>query len=174
MHTIEIRLREIEQLFDSLDPSPFHDKSLHRSVESYLIECAGELPSGAEIELRVHGPAALGARINELGTAIQHHFDLLLQQAERRHRRRMRIARMAILFGAAVLAVALLLRAWIVDRGGAAGDVLAEGLLILSWVALWRPAEMALFDRWEQRDELRLLRALSRAPLRFRDDASVR
>lgn len=173
MHTIDIRLRQIEQLFDSLDPSPFHDKALDRDAEAYLFECAGEFPAGVAMELLVHGPAALGARSEDIASAIHRHFALLLSQAERRHRRRMRVARIAILFGAAVLAAALLLRAWIVDWGGGAGDVLSEGLLILAWVALWRPAEMALFDRWEQRDEMRLLRALARVPVRFQADAEA-
>ena len=65
------------------------------------------------------------------------------------------------------LAVALLLRSWVETIGGSIGEVLAEGLLILSWVALWRPIETIGFDSWESREERRLLAKLSRVPIRF-------
>lgn len=48
-----------------------------------------------------------------------------------------------------------------------ATDVLAEGLLILAWVALWRPAEVALFDHWENRENRRQLERLAKVKLRF-------
>lgn len=163
-HIIEIRLRELAQLFDSLDPSPFREKALDRSVEAYLLECAGEHGPGAPLAVRVHLPAGAGAAAVDIAEAIHAHFRLLHAQALRRHRRRMRIARAAILGGLLVLAAALLLRT-LIPWGGTAGEVLAEGLLILAWVALWRPAEMALFDRWEDREQLRLLERLADVPV---------
>ena len=48
-----------------------------------------------------------------------------------------------------------------------AGEIFAEGLLILAWVALWRPAEVALFDQWESREQLLLLRKLAQVPVEF-------
>jgi hypothetical protein len=66
-----------------------------------------------------------------------------------------------------VLAVALLLRTLVVDWPGALGEVVAEGLLILAWVALWRPAEIVLFDQWESRDRLRRLQRLAVVPVEF-------
>ncbi len=44
---------------------------------------------------------------------------------------------------------------------------MAEGLLILAWVALWRPIENIGFDSWESREERRLLARLSEVPIRF-------
>ncbi|MBL8244725.1 MAG: hypothetical protein JNL89_11060, partial [Rhodanobacteraceae bacterium] len=41
-------------------------------------------------------------------------------------------------------------------------------------VALWRPAEVALFDQWESREQLLLLRKLAQVPVEFvQADAST-
>ena len=48
---IEIRIREMAQLFDSLDPSPFYERDLDPRAEEYIVSWAGELP--AEIPLRI-------------------------------------------------------------------------------------------------------------------------
>ena len=34
---IELRLRRIEQLFDSFDPAPFHEKDLDRDAEEFIV-----------------------------------------------------------------------------------------------------------------------------------------
>ena len=170
MHVIDIRLRDPAQLFESLDPSPFRDKSLDRDAEAYLIECAGELPAREPFSLRLHGPPVLAEHLDAIGAGLHQHFALALAQAQRRHRRRARVARMAILLGLGILGLALLLRQLVSDWGGTGGEVLAEGLLILAWVALWRPAEMLIFDSWERREELRLLAELGRVPVELGPD----
>lgn len=170
MHLIDVRLRDPAQLFESLDPSPFRDKALDRDAEAYLIECAGELPAREPFGLRLHGPSSLAEHIDAITVGLHQHFALALAQAQRRHRRRARVARMAILFGLGVLGGALLLRQLLSDWGRAAAEVLAEGLLILAWVALWRPAEMLIFDSWEQREEMRVLQELGRAPVALAAD----
>jgi hypothetical protein len=167
MHTIDIRLRELAQLYDSLDPSPFREKSLDRDAQAYLIECASEFPAKGEWRVLVHGPAEMAVHVNDVAAAIHSHFEAMHDLGLRRHRRRARIARFAMLLGFSVLAAALLLRTLITGWPGAVGEVLAEGLLILAWVALWRPAEIALFDQWESREQLRLLQRLAQVPVEF-------
>ena len=36
-NTIEIRLSSIEQLFQTLDPSPFREKDLDKDVEDFIV-----------------------------------------------------------------------------------------------------------------------------------------
>ena len=164
---IELRIRRLDQLFDSLDPSPFYAKALDRNAEAYLLECAGEHGAHQSLTVAIHAPEWLEGRLADITAAIHAHFALALQQAERRHRNRRRIGRIALSAGIATLAAALLLRRWVETIGGATGEVLAEGLLILAWVALWRPIETIGFDSWGCREERRLLTKLSRVPVRF-------
>lgn len=167
MTEIELRIQRLDQLFDSLDPAPFRSKALDRNAHTYLLESAGENSPRQSLSIAIHAPAALVEHLADITSAIHTHFALAHQQAERRHRHRRRIGRIALSAGMATLAVALLLRSWVETMGGPVGEVLAEGLLILAWVAIWRPVETIGFDSWESREERRLLARLSRVPIRF-------
>jgi len=167
MAEIELRIDRLEQLFDSLDPAPFHAKALDPNADTYLRESAGERSSLDNLSISIHGPVSLAGCIDDIASGIHAHYKLASQQAERRHRRRRRVGRVALVAGSVILVLALFLRTWIKTIEGSVGEVLAEGLLILAWVALWRPIETIGFDSWESREERRLLAALSRVPVRF-------
>jgi hypothetical protein len=74
--------------------------------------------------------------------------------------------RFAMLLGVVVLLAALGLRGLFAEGGGIA-EVLREGLLILGWVALWRPVEWVLFDTWEHRQRRSALKRLATAEVRL-------
>lgn len=167
MAEIELRIQNLGQLFDSLDPAPFHVKALDRNVQAYLLESAGEHARRQALTIALYAPPHLESHVDEIASAIHTHFELLHQQAQRRHRYRRRISRVALAAGAATLALVLLLRSWVETLTAPFWDVLAEGLLILAWVALWRPIETIGFDSWESRDRRRLLAALAQIPVRF-------
>ena len=166
MAEIELRIDRLEQLFDSLDPAPFHAKALDRYADAYLRDSAGERSSLHNLSISIHGPVSLTNCLNDIAAGIHAHYKLASQQAERRHRRKRRIGRVALFAGTVTLFVALFLRTWVETIGGSLGEVLAEGLLILAWVALWRPIETIGFDSWESRQERRLLMALAKVPVR--------
>lgn len=86
---IELRVREIGQLFHSLDPLPYRERDLFR------------------------------------------------------------VGRTALLAGLAVLATCVVLGRLLSERLGAGylGRFFQEGLIILGWVANWRPIQIFLYDR---------------------------
>src|SRR5260370_12441168 len=55
--TIEIRLSRPQQLFNSLDPSPFHERDLDQDSEEYLVYSADEYPLKKPLTLIIHLPA---------------------------------------------------------------------------------------------------------------------
>lgn len=80
----------------------------------------------------------------------------------------MRIGRTLLVAGTAVLGIALFLRALPCDPGDRATSMaIGEGLLILGWVAMWRPLELLLFERLENHQESALLHRLARIPVDF-------
>lgn len=167
MAEIDLRLQHLEQVFDTFDPAPFPAKALDRRVEAYLLEGAGEHGHREPLQVVLHGPPALAPHREDIATAIHAHFDLAHRQAERRHRRRRRVGRIAMLAGTLTLAAVLTLRHWLAVVPAPFGEVLSEGLLILAWVALWRPFESIGFDSWESRQERGILRRLAAVPVRF-------
>ena len=56
-HVIDVRVSDIRQLFNSLDPSPFHEKDLDRDAEDYIVGWADEVSPHAALELVVRLPA---------------------------------------------------------------------------------------------------------------------
>ena len=171
--TIDIRIQRIEQLLDSLDPSPFHggEKALRGDAESYIVDSAGEYGRAEPLRLTVHAPVSIKPHAAELIRAVHAHFKLARAQCQRRFHRRMRIGRTLLIMGVAVLGAALLLRALLGDPGDRATIVAAsEGLLILGWVAMWRPLEILLFERLENHQQSTLLQRLARIPVDFEFD----
>jgi hypothetical protein len=167
---IDIRVQRIDQLFDSLDPSPFREKALDREFEAYLRDCANEHGSAVPLCLRLHVPVALLGHRTDIEQAIHSHFRFTLEQAERRARGRRRRYRGVVLMGFIVLAASLLLGRLLEQWPGYPGAVLTEGLLVLGWVALWRPIEALLFDRHEAREEQAMLHQLATVPLQWQQD----
>lgn len=169
MAVIEIRIRRLEQLFESLDPAPFCERTLHKDAERYIVDRASELPPRADLHLRIDAPGNVCVHSADAIDAIHRHFQFAHDQAEHGNRRRMQAGRVALIIGLAVMSMSLSVRAflgsWLMSPSGAA---VGEGLLILAWVVLWRPAEILLFERWESRQERRLFARLARIAVEFR------
>lgn len=148
--TIAIRIHCLAQLFDTLDPSPLRQRTLDYDAERYILSSASEYSPSEPLRLLIFLPESLRTQVAEVADGIHEHFRLAHAQGERRYRRRMRIAAISLGAGLLVLAISLGLRnllSDVVGRGLAAG--LAEGLLIIGWVAMWRPIEILLYEHWE-------------------------
>jgi hypothetical protein len=166
MATIELRLRTLAQLFDSLDPSPFHERGLDRNADAYIVDWAGDFPANAPLRLQLHLSGDVQVHAQDIARAIHAHYAFELEQARRRHRRRMRGGHVALGIGLLVMLACLALRELLGDWGSTpVGQGISEGLLILGWVVLWRPAEVLLFERRESYEQLRLLQRLAHIPV---------
>ena len=168
MTVIDIRIQRIMQLYDSLDPSPFHEKTLSHAVETYIVDCAGEDGREEPLRLMVHVPTPIREYEVEITRAIHAHFQAQHAQCRRRYRRRMRQGMRFLFTGLAVLTATLLARAILVNPGNSKVLVaISEGLLIIGWVAMWRPIEVLLFERAENHQNMALFERLSQIDVEF-------
>jgi hypothetical protein len=53
-HKIEIYVNDLNQLFNSMDPSPFHEKDLDENAEEFIVSWADEYPIADPVILVVH------------------------------------------------------------------------------------------------------------------------
>jgi hypothetical protein len=53
-HTISLKLRDMNQLFNSMDPSPFIEKDLDDDAEEFIVSWAQEFPHNAPVKLRIY------------------------------------------------------------------------------------------------------------------------
>lgn len=51
---IEVRVAELRQLFNAIDPSPFRDRDLDPRADEFIVEWARDLPRDARLALVVH------------------------------------------------------------------------------------------------------------------------
>ena len=51
---IELNLRDVEQLFNTMDPSPFHEKDLDHDAEEFILSWAQEYHHHEPLDLVVH------------------------------------------------------------------------------------------------------------------------
>ena len=165
---IEVRVAELRQLFNAIDPSPFRERDLDPRAEEFIVEWARDLPRDARLALRVHLERAAG-RPDEatlLGQAIHQYFKARAAGSRRTLRELFRRGRISLLIALAFLGASLTASDLIgnVGEGGFAA-VLREGFIIGGWVAMWRPLEVFLYDWWPIRGEVRLLDRLSEMPV---------
>jgi hypothetical protein len=168
MPTIEIRIRSLAQLFDTLDPAPLHGRALDRSAESYIVACAGRHRPTALLRLLVHFPESLRPHAADVTDAIHEHFHRSHAEGEWNFRRRLRIGWFTLAIALGVLAGSLGLRSLLSNvEGRALVQGLGEGLLILGWVAMWRPVEILLFEHWESHLDHARVERLASIPIEF-------
>jgi hypothetical protein len=164
--SIKLKLREIAQLFNSLDPSPFSEQDLDHDAEEFIVSWARELPRHHDLRLvlNLERPLPAPQTGETVGDAIRHYFSYRASINRLELREFFKRGRTSLLIGTTFLAGCLLLVQMLV-RQRASGDfwsIVQEGLTIVGWVAMWRPMEIYLYDWWPLKRRDRLLLRLSR------------
>ena len=167
---IEVRVSELKQLFNAIDPSPFRERDLDPDAEEFITDWAREASPAASFGLAVHldRPAGLENEPAELREAIHEFFRHRAELSRRRLRELFRRGRISLAIGVCALGVS-------VAGGNLVGslfsnhfaEIVKESFLIGGWVAMWRPIEVFLYDWWPIRAEATLADRLSVMPVRI-------
>jgi hypothetical protein len=175
---IEIRVAELRQLFNAIDPSPFRQRDLDPGAEEFIVAWATDLPADKPWALVVHldRPAGRDDEAAILRESIHEYFGQRAVAARRRLRELFRRGRISLVIALAFLAASITVGDVVAAYLGEShlGEVIREGLLIGGWVAMWRPLEVFLYDWWPIRAEGRLLQRLSTIPVRIEYKATAR
>lgn len=167
---IEIRLARLAQLFHSLDPAPFREKDLDPAADAYLVESAEEIGIELPIALVFELPATeIPAARALLPEALRNYFTARALSTRRALNRLLREGRAALVIGLVFLGLCLIASQAVSQwASGLATRLLGEGLLIVGWVALWRPLEIFLYEWWPIHRRLRVHQRLAAAPVWIR------
>src|SRR5271165_637684 len=166
-HTISLKLRDTNQLFNSMDPSPFIEKDLDDDAEEFIVSWAQEFSPNAAIKLRIHLDQWPAEDPQEMiRTAVHNHFAHRAQITELEFKRLLKQGRTSLLIGLLFLAACLFLSKMLLGHeAGTWAAVLRESLTIAGWVAMWRPMQIYLYDWWPLRRRARIHTKLSRMPV---------
>jgi hypothetical protein len=102
---IEVKLTELNQLFNSMDPSPFHERDLDHDAEEFIVSWAQEHPKQHDLKLLVHlskRPADVADAQKLVADSVAHYFEYRADMTLRELKRLMREGRAALLIGPAL------------------------------------------------------------------------
>lgn len=148
-----------------MDPSPFYEKDLDADAEEFILSRAQEFHPGDPIALVIHvDPAREGGEpASGVERAVRRHFLYRSKLSRLELRRLLRDARTSLLIGAPFLGACIVASELLAATAPhTVQRILSEGLLIVGWVAMWRPLQMCLYDWWPVRRRIRMFKKLSR------------
>ena len=168
--TIELRLHDVEQIFDSLDAYPFYERDLDPDAEEYIVGSLRELPDRKACSIVVHleGSGEAGDEQRVVESAIHGHFARRATLTSRELRMVVRRGAISLVIGLAFLSTLLFASqssptGWVKVRSRAyyeKGSSSAAG---------WRCGglEVFLYDWWPFVGQRRLYTLLSRVPVQL-------
>lgn len=170
MASLELSIADPMQLFNSMDPAPFHERDLDSEVVDYIVDWAQELAPDAPLELLVtvyqEAPPANGAAL--ISDAVHTSFQRRARAKQRALKRLLREGRISMVIGIAFLAAAIFVSDYV--AGLISNDnyawLVQESVVIGGWVALWHPLNIFLYDWWPLRAERRLFERLVQMPVK--------
>jgi hypothetical protein len=170
-HRIELFVDKIDQLFNSMDPSPFQQRDLDDDAEEFIVSWAQEFPRRDAVALLVHVNQlpAHGNAQEVVETAVHNYFAYRanLKRLELRHL--LKEGRTSLIIGLVFLGTCLLISELLrTQQPRNLFMILRQGLIIAGWVAMWRPMEIFLYEWWPLRRKRHLYQKLSRMHVEVR------
>ena len=166
VHQIELRVVKLSELFNSMDPSPFHHRHLDVDAEEFLESWALSFPKSSHFKIIVHLEQMPNENPTIIITEAIHNYFLYKSERSKRHLHELlHEGRISLMIGLGFLA-ACLLGADILAAGFENNTflrLLQESLLIAGWVAMWRPMQIFLYGWWPIVGKSIIYRNLSQA-----------
>jgi len=162
--TLELSIVDPMQLFNSMDPAPFHQRDLDPDVVEYIVEWAQELAPNVPLELvvTIEQKVAPEHSAGLVSDAVHTSFQRRALAKRRALKKLLREGRISLVIGIAFLAAAIFVSDYL---GGLISNenyawLVQESVVIGGWVALWHPLNIFLYDWWPLRAERRLFERL--------------
>jgi hypothetical protein len=170
-HRVELNLRDYNQLFNTIDPSPFVEKDLDHDAEEFMVSWTREFPLNEQVVLVIYLSELPAGKDFEplIEQAIQNYFAYRARLTQMEFRQLMRDGQHSLLIGGLFLAACLIASQALLEKAsGTFLSVARESLTIAGWVAMWRPMEIFLYEWWPLRRRWRVYGKMSRMKVEVR------
>lgn len=165
---VDIKLRSIAQLYNTFDPSPFHERDLDDAAAAYIEDAVTEIHRAEAIKLVVHVQETLDRdAVTKAAEAIHNYFAYRAHISRLRLREQLRIGRISLVVGLLFLVFCIELSHVVAAQPGTLASILREGFVIIGWVAMWKPLEIFLYSWWPLRGKRRLYEKIAAVPVEF-------
>lgn len=171
-HTLQLPVVSVQSLLDTAG-SALAAPHLHPDAVAMLMSMADQAPRNTPFRLEFSVPLQDTSRVDEVQQAVAAQFTRVQEDAGRQLARILRNGRFAAVVGL-VFVVVLLSAAQTAIHLSKEQLVhaVSESLTVFAWVAMWRPAELLLYDHWPVRRQRRLARQLALADVVLVDRAA--
>ncbi len=170
---VNMHIHDLSQLFNSLDPSPFWDRDLDREAAAFIEEEFSEKLSADSWNLHVYAHEG-GTSPTDLQTALENYYGRMTSSARRALREYLWSSQWTLIGGMVIFLLSMGVRSMLGGILGRLPQILDEGLIILAWLALWRPAEMLLYGWVPLRRKQRLYQRLAGIRVYVRSDVQAK
>lgn len=163
-HRVEIRLGKINQLFNSMDPTPFNEKDLDQNAEEFIVSWVEEFPLEDSVKLMIHldqwpdyDPKSL------IRDSIHHYFSYRAKLTQHELRRLLKQGRISLFIGLSFLITCMIVIKLFLShpKQTAWAIIIRESLTIAGWVAMWTPMQIFLYSWWPIRRKEKIFSKLS-------------
>lgn len=163
---LALRVREIAQLFHSMDPTPFLNKDIDPEAEMFIESWASEFAAGSRFHITIHleQQPLDGDPSEMLNSAIHNHFAYKAERTRSNLKYFLQQGRISLVIGVVFVTICLFAADAIGELDTNTGTIIArESLTIVGWVAMWRPLQIFLYDWWPFWRKIKLYQNLGRA-----------
>lgn len=167
---LDITAARAEDLYNNFDKqAPYVIKELDSDLVEYIIDSARELGSEPFMICFKLETACDENTQSRIRTSISNYF-LYMQEVQRRAvQKSLRTSALFILLGFAIMFISVLVNRNLGIDNSVIVHVLAEGLTVAAWVALWQAIANLLIDWWPERNQVRLYEKIARTKVEFTD-----
>ena len=169
---VNIHVRDLAQLFNSFDPSPFWDRDLDRRAAEFIEDEFGDKRGADHWQLHVYTHEGVASAV-DLRAAIKRYYERLAVSTRLNLREQIRLGEIALFAGVAVFFICTSLRGILQSTLHGLPRGLDEGLIVLAWIALWRPVEVLAYGWVPLYRRRRLYQRLARMQVLVRIESSV-
>jgi len=167
---LDITAARAEELYNDFDKqAPYVIKELDADLVDYIIDSAQELgrePFIISFNLEMACDEHTQSRIR---TSIGNYFLYLQEVQQRALQKSMRTTGLFMLLGFGIMFLSVLLNQNVTEGSAVIIHVLAEGLTVAAWVALWQAIANLLIDWWPEWKQARQYENISKTRIEFKE-----
>jgi hypothetical protein len=170
---INLQLQNINELLRL--PVSFYIKStLQTDAEEFIVEEAEALPPKAAINIKVHLALSEVKHKDDISSAIRRHFCYRREQSQKEYKRIFKFGWRILFIALGLLAVIFSITeiAFYYMPDNKPVRFIHESFIILSWVALWRPLELLLYEWYPLKTDINLYTRLEHSNVQVMIDES--
>ena len=148
---IILKLENVDQMLIAPHEVFYGKRMLNHNAEEFLIEESEKHPYRTAIYLKVYLPPDALNRSQEIEAAVHQHFTFRKNKSLKQLNRTLQFGWRSLVIAIVFLSLLVLFTLLVIRRipEGGLSIIFREILIILGWVALWRPADLLLYQ-WRQ------------------------